>query len=52
MSNLLMYCLCLDDNLLNKVKNLNYIPVGLGKNNFSNEWLRDNTEINISKKSL
>tara|TARA_X000001036_G_scaffold402635_1_gene408574 strand:- start:2441 stop:3256 length:816 start_codon:yes stop_codon:yes gene_type:complete len=51
MSNLLMYCLCLDDSLLTKVKNLNYVPVGLGKNNFSTEWLRDNTKINISEKN-
>ena len=52
MNNLLIYCLCLDDHLLAKVKKLNYIPVGLGKNNFSDEWLRDNTMINISEKKI
>jgi len=51
MNDLLIYCLCLNDNLLSKVKNLNYKPVGVGKSNFSNEWLRDNTKINISKKN-
>ena len=43
-----MYCLCLDNQLLKKVKNLNYIPVGLGDNKFDIEWLRDNTGNNIS----
>ena len=47
MNNLLIYCLCLDNNLLTKVKELDYVPVGLGKDNFSDEWLRDNTKINI-----
>ena len=51
MNNLLIYCLCLDNNLLTKVKKLNYVPVGVGRDNFSNEWLRDNTKINISEKN-
>ena len=46
-----MYCLCLDNQLLKKVKNLNYIPVGLGDNKFDIEWLRDNTGNNISYKN-
>ena len=29
-----MFCLCLDNELLKDVENLNYLPVGLGKNNF------------------
>ena len=45
-----MYCLCLHNELLNVVKKLNYIPVGLKNNDFSSEWLRDNTGQNISKK--
>ena len=28
-----MFCLC-DNELLKDVENLNYLPVGLGKNNF------------------
>jgi hypothetical protein len=47
----LIYCLCLQDNLFNKVKNLNYIPVGLGEEKFSSVWLRDNTGNNISTKN-
>jgi len=51
MNNLKMYCLCLHDRHLETVKKLGYIPVGLGGNFFSNEWLRDNTNENISNKN-
>ena len=33
------------------IKDLNYIPVGLGTNEFSNLWLKDDTKDNISKKN-
>ena len=46
-----MYCLCLHDKVLPIMKKLNYIPVGLGSNYFSNEWIRDNTLQNISTKN-
>ncbi len=46
-----IYCMCLHDHHLNNLKKLNYIPVGLGKNIFSSDWIRDNTEINISYKN-
>ena len=46
-----MFCLCLDDFLLDEVKKLNYIPVGLGEKYFSDQWLRDNTGENISNKN-
>ena len=46
-----IYCLCLHNELLNKVKELNYIPVGLGNNNFSDEWMLDKKGINISNKN-
>jgi hypothetical protein len=36
---------------LNIIKEFNYIPVGLGKDNFSKEWMRDNTCNNISEKN-
>lgn len=39
------------NNNLKKIQNLNYVPVGLKNNNFSNKWLRDNTKVNISKKN-
>ena len=51
MNKLNMYCLCLNNELLEKVKNLNYVPVGLGENKFDNGWLRDNTNKNISNKN-
>ena len=43
--------MCLNDHHLKNLKKLNYIPVGLGDRNYSNEWLRDNTGKNISKKN-
>ena len=35
---------------LDKIKKINYIPVGLGKGKFEKEWLRENTKDNISEK--
>ena len=43
--------MCLDNDYLDVVKKLNYIPVGLKNNNFSKDWLRDNTLDNISEKN-
>ena len=51
MNNAQMYCLCLKNSYYTKVKKLNYLPVGLGEENFSTDWLRDNTGINISSKN-
>ena len=51
MKNLSMFCLSLYPKHLNNLKIINYIPVGLGVNDFSNSWLRDNTEKNISNKN-
>ena len=51
MSNLLMYCLSLNDEDYHKIKTLKYIPVGLGNNKFNSNWLRDNTDENISNKN-
>ena len=42
MNNLKIYCLCIHDELLEKVKKLNYIPVALGENDYQKGWLRDN----------
>ena len=51
MKNLSMFCLSLYGKHLNNLKKINYIPVGLGENNFNNQWLRDNTKQNISNKN-
>ena len=51
MINAKIYCLCLENSLLSKVKSINYIPVGLGSGKFSEEWLRDNNGNNISHKN-
>lgn len=42
--------MALNNENLKTIKSLNYIPVGLKNENFSNDWLRDNTKDNISKK--
>jgi hypothetical protein len=46
-----MYCLSMNPNHLKMIKNLGYIPVGLGKNKFSKDWLTDKKLKNISKKN-
>ena len=46
-----MYCICLHERNYRAVKELGYIPVGLGKEIFSNGWLRDNQGENISEKN-
>tara|TARA_E500000178_G_scaffold236357_1_gene232764 strand:+ start:819 stop:1670 length:852 start_codon:yes stop_codon:yes gene_type:complete len=51
MKNLKMFCLCLNDHHLDNLKEINYIPVGLGKGLFKDEWLKDNTGENISEKN-
>ncbi len=51
MKNATMYCLCIHNKVLPIIKKLGYVAVGLGNDNFSNEWLRDNTKENISLKN-
>ena len=51
MKDLSMFCLSLYPEHLNNLKKINYKPVGLGVNNFNNEWIRDNTGQNISNKN-
>ena len=51
MINASIYCHSLYENMLTKIKTAGYIPVGLGSNNFSNEWTRDNTLLNIANKN-
>ena len=51
MKNGIFFCLCLEEDYLNHVKTLNYIPVGLGDNEFNSKWIRDNVGENISYKN-
>ena len=51
MINLEIFCICIHNKLLNKIKEISYTPVGLGSDIFSKEWTRDNTGINISSKN-
>jgi len=46
-----IFCIDINNSNLDKIKKLNYIPVGLGKNNFDKDWLRDNSGDNISGKN-
>ena len=49
--NLEMYCISLEPKHLSFIKKLGYTPVGLGYKNFNQEWVKDNTGNNISKKN-
>ncbi len=51
MNNLRMFCLTMNSNHLNFIKELNYIPVGLGVDTFSREYYRDNSGLNIAQKN-
>ena len=51
MQNLKMFCICIHNELLSKVKKLDYIPVGLGEDKFDDEWITDKSGKNISKKN-
>ena len=46
-----MFCVTMNSNHLNFIKDIKYIPVGVGTENFSKEYFRDNTGINIAKKN-
>ena len=51
MDKLKIFCMCLENSNLKTIKDLNYLPVGLKNNDFTNDWLRDNTLDNISEKN-
>ncbi len=51
MKSLKMYCFSLSPKNLDKIKAMNYTPVGLGKEKFDNNWLTDDTGNNISNKN-
>ncbi len=46
-----IFCMCLNSHHLENLKKLEYIPVGLGGENYDSEWLRDDTGDNISSKN-
>ena len=50
-NDLKIFCLSMNPNHLNLIKSLNYIPVGLGVEKFTNEWMQDKTLKNISYKN-
>lgn len=43
--------MCLHDHHYKNLKKLDYIPVGLGNNNFNDQWLNDKSGENISYKN-
>ena len=51
MNSLKMYCFSLSKSNLEKIKKMNYIPVGLGKEKFDSNWLTDSTNKNIGNKN-
>ena len=51
MNNINMFCISLRPEHLNIIKDLNYIPVGLGVENFSNDWLTDKNKFSIAEKN-
>ena len=51
MKNLQMFCLTLKPYHYSFIKNLSYIPVGLGDEQFDENWLRDKSGQNISSKN-
>ena len=44
-----MFSLCLYPRHHSIIKQFKYIPVGLGNNEFDDNWLKDNTEIIFKK---
>ncbi len=46
-----MYCISINNRILNKISDLGYIPVGLGEADFSPEWITDKSGENISNKN-
>ena len=51
MQNKKLFCFGIHDDVLNIIKKLDYIPVGLGQQTTSEGWLKDNTGDNISQKN-
>ena len=47
-----MFCLSMEPNHLKIIKEFDYLPVGLGKKDFSVDWFLDNKGDNISQKKM
>lgn len=47
-----IFCISIFNKDFEKLKNLNLIPVGLGKQKFNGNWLKDKAKKNISKKNI
>ena len=47
-----IFCLSVYNENYKLFKELNLIPVGLGNQNFNNEWLTDKRTTNISEKNI
>ena len=46
-----MFCITMEPSHINFIKNLDYVPVGLGEKKFSKECLQDKTGENIALKN-
>ncbi len=51
MKNITFFCLTLEPNHENTIKDLSFIPVGLGEKRFSENFLSDKSGVNISSKN-
>ena len=51
MNNLKMFCLSMQPEHLSFIKEIGYLPTGLGNGKFSNEWFVDDLGKNISEKN-
>tara|TARA_B100001057_G_C22593311_1_gene849906 strand:+ start:78 stop:893 length:816 start_codon:yes stop_codon:yes gene_type:complete len=51
MSNLKIFCITINDDHFDKLKQLNYLPVGLGKGIKNDRFFRDNNGENIANKN-
>jgi len=51
MKSVQMFCISLEPNHYKFIKELGYIPVGLGQKDFNEKWLSDRSGINISEKN-
>ena len=52
MKNLNIYCITIYDEHIQLIKDFDYLPVGLGNKIQSKYFIRDNTKIQMSKKTL
>ena len=46
-----LFCIDIHNSNYDKIKQLNYFPVGLGDDNFNKNWMKDNIGENISQKN-